>query len=83
MASPTFFGLWNIIDVISTRSVASFSPSIMNTTGIWYNAVNQTTLGKLTTKAIWWTVDKYSSWCAGYSANENWEKLRPEPLGFG
>lgn len=83
MASPTFFGLWNIIDVIATRSVASFSPSIMNTTGIWYNAINQTKLGRFSTKAIWWCIDKYSAYCAGYSANENFEKLRPEPHGFG
>ncbi|RMD42203.1 hypothetical protein DV735_g2934, partial [Chaetothyriales sp. CBS 134920] len=63
MAAPSFFGIWNVIDVIATRSVAAFSPSIMNTTGLWYNAINQTAIG--------------------YSANENFEKLRPEPRGFG
>ncbi|RMZ80489.1 hypothetical protein DV737_g3018, partial [Chaetothyriales sp. CBS 132003] len=83
MAAPSFFGIWNIIDVIATRSVAAFSPSIMNTTGIWYNAINQTAIGRFATKAIWWTIDQYSGWCAGYSANENFEKLRPEPRGFG
>jgi hypothetical protein len=83
MAAPTLFGIWNIIDVCATRAVSAFSPSIWNTTGVWYNAINKTALGRLTTRAFWGFIDSYSAWCSGYSANEHFEKLRPEPRGMG
>ncbi|GKT65221.1 flavin-binding monooxygenase-like family protein [Colletotrichum tofieldiae] len=83
MAPPTLLGIWNIVDVISTRVLASFSPSIMNTSGLWYNAIHQTRLGRVAAGGFWRLVTFLADRAAEYSANEDFERLRPTPHGSG
>ncbi|KAK2024711.1 FAD/NAD(P)-binding domain-containing protein [Colletotrichum zoysiae] len=83
MAPPTLLGIWNIVDVISTRILASFSPSIMNTSGLWYNTIHQTRLGRVAAGGFWRLVTFLADRAAGYSANEDFERLRPTPHGSG
>ncbi|KAM7210339.1 hypothetical protein V8F06_014275 [Rhypophila decipiens] len=82
MAVPTLFGVWNIVDVISTRTLASFSPSIMNTKGILYHAIQRTKIGRMVAKGCWRFVTWFSDRAAGYGVNGNMEKLRPTPKGY-
>jgi len=81
MAAPTFLGIWNIIDAISTRALASFSPSIMNTSGFLYKALHRTRAGRLATKGFWHVATWLSDRAAGYGANEKFDMLRPSPDG--
>ena len=83
ITAPRLLGLWNMVDVVSTRAVASFSPSIMNTSGWWYQFLHQTKGGRLATKLFWRNVTRISEWHAGYSKNSNVQKLRPIPHGYG
>lgn len=83
MAAPTFFGVWNIVDIVSTRALATFSPSIMNTEGALYHAVQRTRVGRMVAKACWRFVTWFSDRAAGYGVNDDMEKLRPGPEGYG
>lgn len=83
ISAPTFIGLWNTVDHVSTRMAASFSPSIMNTSGFWYSFLQRTIVGRALTKAYWRTSTYLSAHHAGYSKSENSEKLRPRPYGYG
>lgn len=83
MVPPTLFGIWNMVDVVSTRAVASFSASIMNTSGVWYNLIHRTKLGRLGAQGFWRFLTFISDQEAGYLRDENFEKLRPTPHGYG
>ncbi|KAJ8107958.1 hypothetical protein ONZ43_g6571 [Nemania bipapillata] len=72
-----------MVDVVSTRAVASFSASIMNTSGLWYNFIHQTRMGRLAANGFWRFLTFLSDYEAGYSTDENFEKLRPTPHGYG
>ncbi|KAM7188720.1 hypothetical protein V8F33_010490 [Rhypophila sp. PSN 637] len=82
MAVPTLFGVWNIVDVISSRTLASFSPSIMNTKGVLYHAIQRTKIGRMVAKGCWRFVTWFSDRAAGYGVNGNMKKLRPTPKGY-
>jgi dimethylaniline monooxygenase (N-oxide forming) len=83
ISAPTFIGLWNTVDHVSTRMAASFSPSIMNTSGFWYYFLQRTVFGRALTKMYWRTSTHLSAQHAGYSKSENAEKLRSTPHGYG
>ncbi|KAF1934914.1 FAD/NAD(P)-binding domain-containing protein [Clathrospora elynae] len=83
MGPPTLLGIWNTVDGLSTRAMAMFSPSIMNTSGWWYNAIHRTSIGRLAAKGYWRAANFLADYAAGYSANENFKELRPTPHGFG
>lgn len=83
ISAPTFIGLWNTVDHVSTRMAASFSPSIMNISGFWYSFLQRTVIGRAITKLYWRTSTYLSAQHAGYSKSENAEKLRPIPYGYG
>ncbi|KAK6859159.1 cofactor FMO1 FAD enzyme [Apiospora arundinis] len=83
MVPPTLFGIWNMVDVVSTRAVASMSASIMNTSGFWYNAIHRTQPGRLAMRCFWRFLTYISDQEAGYQKNENFQKLRPTPQGYG
>jgi dimethylaniline monooxygenase (N-oxide forming) len=80
---PKLAGLVNTVDVMATRMLASFSPAILNTTGLWYNFLQRTTVGNFLTKLVWRNVTRIAEWQAGYHLSENAEKLRPIPRGYG
>ncbi|KAJ2992429.1 hypothetical protein NUW58_g2172 [Xylaria curta] len=81
--APTFMGLWNIADHISTRFASSFSPCIMNTEGKLYYFLQRTMAGRALTDVYWRVATLLSSSYAGYSKSENSERLRPKPEGDG
>jgi len=81
--APTFMGLWNIADHISTRMASNFSPCIMNTSGFWYHLLQRTLMGRAVTNLYWRTATYLSARYAGYSRSENAEKLRPRPRSDG
>lgn len=83
ISAPTFIGLWNTVDHVSTRMAASFSPSIMNTSGFWYSFLQRTMVGRALTKVYWRTSTYLSAEHAGYSRSKDAEKLRPKPYGYG
>jgi dimethylaniline monooxygenase (N-oxide forming) len=83
LSAPTFIGLWNTVDHVSTRMAASFSPSIMNTSGFWYHFLQRTYPGLALTD-LYWRISTYlSASHAHYGANEDMEKLRPRPYEHG
>ena len=81
--APTFMGLWNIADHISTRMASNFSPCIMNTSGFWYNFLQRTSMGRAVMNLYWRTATYLSARYAGYSKSPNAEKLRPRPRSDG
>ncbi len=83
MGPPTLFGIWNTVDGLSTRAMASFSPSIMNTSGFVYTVIHKTWPGRLLAKGFWRIANCLADYSAGYSANENFKQLRPTPHGSG
>ena len=82
MCPPRFFG-FNAVDFCSTRAAASFSPSIMNTTGLWNNFLQRTTLGMIMLTLYWRLATWLGARHAGYARTENLSKLRPIPVGQG
>ncbi|KAI8630513.1 hypothetical protein F5Y19DRAFT_48374 [Xylariaceae sp. FL1651] len=83
LSAPTFIGLWSTVDHVSTRMAASFSPSIMNTSGFWYKFL-QTTRPGLALTQIYWRIATYlSAVHAGYDENDQMEMLRPQPDEYG
>jgi hypothetical protein len=83
LSAPTFIGLWSTVDHVSTRMAASFSPSIMNTSGFWYRLLQRSYPGRIMT-SIYWRVSTFlSAQHAGYGTSEDMEKLRPQPNGYG
>ncbi|KAK0644425.1 hypothetical protein B0T16DRAFT_460485 [Cercophora newfieldiana] len=83
LSAPTFVGLWSTVDHVSTRMASSFSPSIMNTSGFWYHFLQRSSPGLALTKFYWRVSTYLSSSHANYGANENMEKLRPQPHDSG
>nr|ART35007.1 putative monooxygenase [Fusarium bulbicola] len=81
--APTFMGLWNIADHISTRFASSFSPCIMSTSGTCYNFFQRNPLGRLLTNVYWRTANYISVSHADYWRTPNAEKLRPRPYSDG
>ncbi|KAL8723274.1 MAG: hypothetical protein Q9225_000396 [Loekoesia sp. 1 TL-2023] len=79
---PRYFG-FNAVDFCSTRAAASFSPSIMNTTGLWYKFLQQTMIGMMLTMIYWRVATWLGELHAGYARSENASKLRPIPEGYG
>ncbi|KAK2691441.1 FAD-dependent monooxygenase DEP4 [Fusarium oxysporum] len=81
--APTFMGLWNIADHISTRFASSFSPCIMSTSGMCYNFFQRNALGRILTNVYWRTANYISVSHADYWRTPNAEKLRPRPYSDG
>ncbi|RBR21454.1 hypothetical protein FVER53590_01737 [Fusarium verticillioides] len=81
--APTFMGLWNIADHISTRFASSLSPCIMSTSGMCYNFFQRNALGRLLTNMYWRTANYISVSHADYWRTANAEKLRPRPYSDG
>ena len=79
---PRYFG-FNAVDFCSTRAAASFSPSIMNTTGLWYTFFQRTLIGMFLTMLYWRVATWLGELHAGYARSENASKLRPIPEGYG
>ncbi len=80
---PLLFGCLNTIDVMSTRAFACFSPAIQQTNGLWYQVLQRTWAGRQFTQLIWRIVTYLAEYHADYSRNDNVEKLRPVPTGYG
>lgn len=80
---PRILGLLNTVDVMAMRALASFSPAILNTSGIWYNLLQRTAVGRPVTKAFWRTLTAVAEYQAGYYKSAIAEKLRPIPEGYG
>jgi dimethylaniline monooxygenase (N-oxide forming) len=80
---PSLFGIWNTVDGLSTRAMASFSPSIMNTSGPIYQAIHRTWIGRTVAKTFWRIANVLADTAAGYSSNEQLKKIRPTPYGYG
>jgi dimethylaniline monooxygenase (N-oxide forming) len=83
MGPPKLLAIWNTVDGLSTRAMAMFSPSIMNTSGWWYNAIHRTSIGRLVAKGYWRAANFLADHAAGYNANDDFKELRPTPHGFG
>ncbi|KAL8965208.1 MAG: hypothetical protein Q9183_003973 [Haloplaca sp. 2 TL-2023] len=79
---PRYFG-FNAVDFCSTRAASSFSPSIMNTTGLWYRFLQRTLIGMMVTSLYWRVATWLGELHAGYAKSENASKLRPIPEGYG
>ncbi|KAL9634718.1 MAG: hypothetical protein Q9164_003924, partial [Protoblastenia rupestris] len=80
---PRLMGVLNTVDVMATRALASFSPAILNTRGVWYKCLHKTRVGRFMVKAFWRTVAGMAESHAGYHRNVNAAKLRPIPHGYG
>jgi lysine/ornithine N-monooxygenase len=80
---PRLLGIFNTVDVMATRAMASFSPAILNTSGLWYKFLQKTTIGRMMTKTFWRNITRVAEWHAGYSNTANAQKLRPVPHGYG
>ena len=80
---PRLLGIFNTVDVMATRALASFSPAILSTKGIWYKFLHKTRIGRVVTKTFWRNVARAAEHHAGYSKNSNAAKLRPIPHGYG
>uniref|UniRef100_A0A8H7K9T4 FAD/NAD(P)-binding domain-containing protein n=1 Tax=Bionectria ochroleuca TaxID=29856 RepID=A0A8H7K9T4_BIOOC len=83
MGPPSLFGVINTVDALSTRAMASFSPSIMRTSGFWYHAIQRTRIGRLAARGFWRFANFLADYAAGYSENDHFAKIRPEPHGYG
>ncbi|KXH27268.1 cofactor FMO1 enzyme is FAD [Colletotrichum simmondsii] len=81
--APTFMGLWNIADHISTRFASSFSPCIMSTSGMPYSFFQRNAMGRVLTNIYWRTANYLSVSHAEYWRTPNAEKLRPRPYSDG
>lgn len=81
--APTFMGLWNISDHISTRLASYFSPCIMNTSGFWYNILQRSWIGHAVMDAYWMVANFLSVQYAEYSKSPQAEILRPRPYRDG
>ncbi|KAF1841193.1 cofactor FMO1 enzyme is FAD [Cucurbitaria berberidis CBS 394.84] len=81
--APTFMGLWNIADHISTRFASSFSPCIMATSGFCYDFFQRNAVGQMLTNVYWRTANYLSVSHAEYWRTPNAEKLRPRPYSDG
>lgn len=80
---PRLFGLFNTIDVMATRAMATFSPTIMCTSGACYRFLQKTKFGRFFVKSFWRNVTRIAESHAGYSKTLNAYKLRPIPHKSG
>ncbi|OQE00320.1 hypothetical protein PENVUL_c054G05581 [Penicillium vulpinum] len=71
-------GLMNSIAVASTRLMTYLSPSILNTNGALYWALQRTSPGRWCVGRFWDTLTYLSNAHAGYSKGDHVESLRPE-----
>lgn len=81
--APTFMGLWNIADHISTRFASSLSPSIMSTSGPWNGFLQRTVIGRSVTRLYWHVATRLAAQYARFSDSMHTESLRPWPHGDG
>ena len=79
---PLIFGLFNTIDVVSTRAFALLSPSIQQTSGFWYHVLQKSWAGRKFTSIAWRMVTFIAEYSADYQRNDNIRKLRPIPHGY-
>jgi dimethylaniline monooxygenase (N-oxide forming) len=80
---PRLFKMFNTVDVMATRAMSRFSPSIMQTDGLWYKFLQKTRVGRFVTMTFWRNVNRIAEYHAGYSKSDNASKLRPTPFGYG
>ncbi|KAL8727153.1 MAG: hypothetical protein Q9166_006249 [cf. Caloplaca sp. 2 TL-2023] len=80
---PRILGIMNTVDVMATRALASFSPAILNTTGLWYKFLHKTRIGRAITTKFWRNLTRAAEYHADYNKSENAKKLRPIPSGYG
>ncbi|KAH7319612.1 cofactor FMO1 FAD enzyme, partial [Stachybotrys elegans] len=83
MMPPTIFGIFNSVDIISTRFSGLFGASIMNTKGIGYQFFHKTRLGRTISKGWWKAVHYISTYSCGYSKSPDADRLRPLGNGNG
>lgn len=77
MMPPTILGLFNSMEVVSTRFLQLFGASIMHTNGLGYQIFHKTRLGRAVAGAWWKTVNHIAVWSNGYNKSPNADKLRP------
>ncbi|KAH8890706.1 cofactor FMO1 FAD enzyme [Thozetella sp. PMI_491] len=77
MMPPTILGLFNSMEVVSTRFMQLFGASIMHTDGLGYRFFHRTRVGRALADAWWKTVNHIAVWSNGYSKSPNADKLRP------
>ncbi|RYP64003.1 hypothetical protein DL771_008974 [Monosporascus sp. 5C6A] len=58
--APTFLGLWNMADHVSTRFAPNFSPCIMNTSGFCYDFFQRSLVGRMFANLYWRTANYLS-----------------------
>ncbi|KAI4232033.1 MAG: hypothetical protein LQ349_005243 [Xanthoria aureola] len=80
---PRILGIFNTVDVMATRALASFSPALLNTSGIWYKLLHKTRIGRAFTMKFWRNLTRAAEHHANYNKTENSKKLRPIPSGYG
>lgn len=80
---PKLPGGFNTIDVMCTRAMAAFSPSILATTGLLHGFLHRSPLGRFIVWMFWSFVNWIAGWHADYGRTTNASKLQPEPLGYG
>ncbi|KAI3393102.1 hypothetical protein diail_4731 [Diaporthe ilicicola] len=77
MMPPTILGMFNSMDVVSTRFLGLFGASVMNTDGPAYQFFHKTRIGRAVAGAWWKTVNSIAVWSNGYNKSPNADKLRP------
>ncbi|KAK7739636.1 hypothetical protein SLS53_005603 [Cytospora paraplurivora] len=77
MMPPTILGIFNSMEVVSTRFLQLFGASIMHTDGPGYQFFHKTRIGRALAGAWWKTVNHIAVWSNGYNRSPNADKLRP------
>lgn len=77
MMPPTILGIFNSMDVVSTRFLQLLGASIMHADGPGYQFFHQTRIGRALAGVWWKTVNHIAVWSNGYNKSPNADKLRP------
>lgn len=77
MMPPKILGIFNSMEVVSTRFLQMFGASIMHTNGAGYQFIHKTRLGRAVADVWWKTVNHIAVWANGYNNSPNADKLRP------
>ncbi|ROV93455.1 hypothetical protein VPNG_09628 [Cytospora leucostoma] len=77
MMPPTILGIFNSMEVVSTRFLQLFGASIMHTDGPGYQFFHKTRIGRAIAGAWWKTVNHIAVWSNGYNKSPKADKLRP------
>ncbi|KAH9209742.1 hypothetical protein DL95DRAFT_476520, partial [Leptodontidium sp. 2 PMI_412] len=80
---PTIGGIFNTMEVVSTRFMAIAGASIMSTKGTGYTFVHKSRLGRWMARRFWKVINTIAATHAGYSRSPNAQKLVPLPYGEG